>query len=205
LIVLDGLNEYAPSYRAWLRHLEAALGRGESDCRSAAVLVTVRAHSWPELKDLLPRREASRDVAVPPGRAPDLLTAEIPLGPFTTEELQEALARWRLPADFLETLPESARKLAHRPRYLGLLAQHRQQLGDYAVVTPEVLHWLDLCDKVGRTRKGREDWEPAQYQGLLRNLAKRWLDHRFLDEASVREIVGSLTTQVPNVLVGRHG
>lgn len=200
LIVLDGLNEYAPNYLAWLRHLEAALGRGELDCRPAAVLLTARARSWPELKDLLPRREASASIAGSSGRVPDPVTLEIPLGPFTGEEFQEALARLRLPVDFLETLPESARELAHRPRYLGLIAQHRQQLGNYAAVTPEALHWLDLCDKVGRMRQRREDWEPAQYQGFLRDLAKRWLNQRFLDEASVRELLGNLTTQVPNVL-----
>ena len=200
LIIFDGLNEYAPNHRAWLRHLEAALGRGELDCRPAAVLLTARARSWPELKDLLPRREASTDIAGPSSRAPDLVTLEIPLGPFNEVEIQEALIRLRLPADLLETLPENARELAHRPRYLGLIAQYRRELGDYAAVTPEVLHWLDLCDKVGRMRQGREDWEPAQYQGFLSSLAKRWLDQRFLDEASIREILGNLTTQVSNVL-----
>ena len=200
LVVLDGLNEYALNYRAWLRHLEAALGRGEADCRPAAVLLTVRAHSWPELKDFLLRKQASTDIAVLSDREPHLTTIEIPLGPYTEEELQEALQRLRLPADLLGTISESARELAHRPRYLGLIAQHREQLGDYAAVTPEVLHWLDLCDKVGRTRPGREDWKPAQYQGLLRGLAKRWLDHRFLDEVSVQELLGNLTQQVPNVL-----
>ncbi len=48
VIVLDGLNEYAPNYLAWLRHLESALGRGELGYRPAAVIVTAREHSWPE-------------------------------------------------------------------------------------------------------------------------------------------------------------
>jgi hypothetical protein len=129
-----------------------------------------------------------------------LVTLEIPLGPFTEEELQEALVRLKLPADLLEVLPENAQELAHRPRYLGLLAQRRRKLGDYAAVTPEVLHWLDLCDKVGRMRQGRKDWGSAQYQNFLRDLAKRWLDQRFLDEASVREILSTVTLQVPDVL-----
>jgi hypothetical protein len=200
LVVLDGLNEYAPNDEAWLRHLDAALGRGESDCRPAAVLLTVRARSWPELKELLPRREVSTEIAGPSGRAPILATLEIPLGPFTEEELREALMRLKLPADLMENLPENARGLAHRPRYLGLIAQHRQKLGDYAAVTPEVLHWLDLCDKVGRLRHGAKDWGPAQYQGFLRDLAKHWLAQRFLDEVSVRDILGTVTRQVPNVL-----
>lgn len=171
LIVLDGLNEYAQNHGAWLRHLEAALGLGTSDCRPAAVLLTVRSSSWGELKNFLPRRreEIPTDIiGVSSEQAPGVVTREIPLGPFTDEEFQEALVRLRLPADFLGDLPESARKLAHRPRYLGLIAQYRQQLGDYAAVTPEVLHWLDLCDKVGRMRQGREDWGSSPVSGFSR-------------------------------------
>jgi hypothetical protein len=201
LVILDGLNEYAPNHDAWLRHLDAALGRGELDCRPAAVLLTVRARSWPELKELLPRREAPADFARPMRRASALPTVEIPLGPFTEKEFQEALVRLNLPADFLEALPESARVLAHRPRYLELLARYRERsLGDYAAVTPEVLHWLDLCDKVGRMRPRRSDWGSEQYQNFLRDLARRWWAKKFLDEVSVREILGTVTQEVPSVL-----
>jgi hypothetical protein len=200
LVVLDGLNEYAPNHQAWRRHLDTALGRGELDSRPAAVLVTVRARSWDELKHLLPRREISTNAIEIPEQDLRLETHEVPLGPFSEEELQEALVRLRLPQDFLGSLSQSARELAHRPRYLGLIAQYRQQLGDYAAVTPEVLHWLDLRDKVGRMRPGREDWGTPQYQGFLKRLAKQWIDQRFLDEAGIRSLLGDLTTEIPNVL-----
>jgi hypothetical protein len=202
LVVLDGLNEYAPNYRAWQRHLETALGRGELGCRSAVVLVTVRERSWTELKDFIPRAEEPADIA---GRSSSRLTSslatrEMRLGSFSQEELRRALERLSLPPDLLENLPESARPLVRQPRYLGLLAHHRQRLGDFAAVTPEVLHWLDLCDKVGQTRQGAEDWGPAQYQQFMRGLAERWLDQRFLSETDIRRLLGDLTSQVPKVL-----
>ncbi len=203
LVVLDGINEYAPNHAAWRRHLEAALGRGESNCRPAAVLLTVRERAWPELKELLPGIEPVRLDSHQAGRAPDpgkLDLREIHLGPFDEEELQGALKRLNLPADFLETLPPNARSLAKRPRYLRLLAEHRSRLGDYAAVTAEVLHWLDLCDKVGRSREGMEDWGPEQYQGVLRGFAGLWLAEKFLDEAGVRGVLKDVTTDVHSVL-----
>ncbi|HEX3528679.1 MAG TPA: hypothetical protein VH988_16575 [Thermoanaerobaculia bacterium] len=201
VVVLDGLNEYAPSHAVWQRHLEAALGRGEIDCRPAALIVTVREHAWKELKELLPGAEPLRlDGETDPAGRPNCLEfVEVPLGPFDDEELRDALALLKLPADFLESLPPSARSLARRPRYLGLLVAHRLRLKDYAAVTAEVLHWLDLCDKVGQ-REGMVDWGPSQYQAFLRDLAQQWLDQKFLGEAEVRRLLKDLTAEVPRVL-----
>ncbi len=221
LVILDGLNEY--ENLGWRRHLATALSLGDPEYRPAAVIATVRERSWQSLKKHLPR-EAGSNLApfMPPAYSRDwgggtgggdlsnlpsrdsakreLNLAEFSLGTFDEEELQTALTRLGLSPDFLSALSRSALELAHRPRYLGLIAKYFDQLNQYSAVTPEVLHWLDLGDKVGRTREGLKDWGAQKLGEFLRNLARRWRARSFLDLTSVREALGKLTTSVDAVL-----
>ncbi len=158
---------------------------------------------WPELKELLPRKETVSSFMGPAGheeRPPPIDLTEIQLGTFDNAELLNALKILNLPPDFVQSLSVDAQVLAKRPRYLSLLKEHRLRLGEYAAVTAEVLHWLDLSDKVGRMRAGLEDWSPQQNQLFLRELAKHWLDQKFLDEFGVRQILTHLTDDVPRVV-----
>jgi hypothetical protein len=122
VIVLDGLNEYAPNPDRWLAHLTWATGRTDLDASPCAVIATVRQRSWQELADRV-------RVGV----------QEIHIGPYDDAEFQVALKLQELPADYLQAIPENAREMVRRPRYFDLVIKHKDKLGRYDAITPEVL------------------------------------------------------------------
>jgi hypothetical protein len=135
VIILDGLNEYAPNPDRWLTHLSWATGRTDLDARPCAVIATVRQRSWEELADLVRGR-----------------VQEIQIGPYDNAEFRVALKLQEFPADYLQAIPENAREMVRRPRYFDLVIKHKDTLGRYDAITPEVLGWLDLCDKIRSKR-----------------------------------------------------
>ena len=173
VIILDGLNEYAPSPDRWLAHLTWATGRTDLDARPCAVIATVRQRSWQELAD-----------RVRGG------VQEIQIGPYDDVEFRVALKLQELPADYLQSIPENAREMVRRPRYFDLVIKHKDKLDRYDAITPAVLHWLDLCDKIRSRRAPASGWDEEHFQGVL----MEWTDlYRQLvadlmnaDEVSVR-------------------
>lgn len=184
LVVLDGLNEYL-DYGQCLSRTSEALGMLDVERRHCLVLATARELTWPEIRSALPRSVQAR---------------EIPIGPFNDQEFQAALRLRGLPGDYESTLPESARPLIRRPRYLDLVARHKDRLGSYTAVTPEVLLWLDACDKLRSKRVGEAEWGPEEYQELLRGLAVKFSDALHPTRIDLGQILGSLTTNPASVL-----
>jgi len=76
---------------------------------------------------------------------------------------------------------------------LGLVIQHKDKLGAYSAVTPDVLQWLDACDKIARSGSIR-GLDTKGYQEVLKNLATRYRDSGFLNHSNVLEAIGPLTT-----------
>ena len=176
VIVLDGLNEYAPNPDRWLAHLTWATGRTDLDARPCAVIATVRQRSWQELADRV-------RVGV----------QEIHIGPYDDAEFQVALKLQELPADYLQAIPENAREMVRRPRYFDLVIKHKDKLGRYDAITPEVLYWLDLCDKIRARRAPASGWDEEHFQGVLMGLAARCNLSHSLSLREVRSEIGEFT------------
>lgn len=71
----------------------------------------------------------------------------IEVGPFTDEELRDALDRLE-PGLHLEDIPEAVRDIIHVPRYARICVKLRSRLGALEHVTPEVLHWVALLERI---------------------------------------------------------
>jgi len=179
LIVLDGVNEYAPNSNKWFEHLAWANGRIDLDARPCAVLVTVRQQAW---TDFAPRVKTK--------------TREICVGPYDATEFRAALKLHGLPANYLASIPATAHTMIQRPRYLSLVINHQTKLGRYEAVTPEVLSWLDACDKIGRSRPHHmPGFDEEHYQEILKELATRYVTHCGLALAEVRDVIRSYSAQ----------
>jgi hypothetical protein len=176
VIVLDGLNEYAPNPDRWLAHLAWAIGRTDLDARPCAVIATVRQRSWQELADRV-----------------RLGVQEIHIGPYDDTEFRVALKLQDLPTDYLQAIPENAREMVRRPRYFDLVIKHKDKLGRYDAITPEVLYWLDLCDKIRSRRAPASGWDEEHFQGVLMGLAARCNLFRSLSFREVRSEIGEFT------------
>jgi len=190
LLILDGLNEYGPfpNNRCLLNHLTWANGRIDN-VRPCAVLATVRQQSWKDLDS----------------KGPDNLVKGkkclIQIGSYDDTEFQIALQSHGLPPDYLQSIPDAARTIVRRPRYFGLVVDYKDKLGRYDSVTPCVLHWLDACDKISRSRSSPAyGWDEEHYQGVLRELAERYIEQRTLKLTELRSIIGQLTSDISTIL-----
>jgi hypothetical protein len=184
LIILDGLNEYGPNPQKWREHLAWASGRIDLDARPCAVLATVRQSSWDDLAGKM--KDGARRIFV---------------GPYDDAEFQVALTLRGLSDDYLHTVPENAQKMLRRPRYLDLMILHQDKLGRYDAVTPDVLHWLDACDKIGRSRPiPASGWDEEHFQGVLRGLAARHLPPRSLRLEEVRAVIADFSSDIETIL-----
>lgn len=178
LVVLDGLNEYPDSERC-LAHISEALSKTHPDRRPCAVVATVRTRSWASLRDWLPS-----------SLAPLLLT----VGPYDDAEFRDALSLRGLPENYAESLTSGAREMIRRPRFLGLVSIHKDQLGGYEAVTIDVLNWLDACDKLRSKILARTALDNEGYQTLLRQLASRFKQHLKLTHLELTQILSTLTS-----------
>ena len=124
----------------------------------------------------------------------------ITIGPYDEPEFQAALASKRLPADFLQSIPETARAMVRRPRYFELVIEHKDRLGQYVAITPDVLHWLDACDKISRSKLPVSGWDEKHFQGVLKELAARYSSQGILRLSEVRSIIGDFSTDIAGVL-----
>jgi Restriction endonuclease len=179
LLLLDGLNEYTSPANAWYRHLSDALARSETELRPAAVMCTVRKKTWPEIE---------ADVqGMADGRLESFL-----VGPYNDDEFQEALRRAGKRLDEIGELPDAARRLIRRPRFLQLVIAHPDLLANFELITEDVLYWLDVTDKIGRTRPSApEGWSEERYQGVLTELARRLRPGQRLGRADAMDSVAS--------------
>lgn len=200
LVILDGLNEYAPREKVAFSLMAEAIGSGRANTRPALVLSTVRARSWEELKEelpryLLPEAEYFGIGMQQPAGNPPVRAEVLELGPFDDREFREACERLEVPSEVLSSIPTSAAAMLRRPRYLGLIVKFAGKLGRYTAVTLEVLSWLDLIEKAEwRSQDEAGSWNEEDLQELLKRLAKAKLDGRTLD---TRRVVDSLRELVP--------
>ena len=136
--------------------MTGAIGRTDLDARPCAVIATVRQRSWQELADRV-------RVGV----------QEIHIGPYDDAEFRVALKPQDLPADYLQAILENAREVVRCPRYFDLVIKHKDKLDRYDAITPEVLYWLDLCDKIRSRRAPASGWDEQHFQGVLMGLTAR--------------------------------
>ncbi len=177
MIVLDGENEYAADATPFRTAVATAVPVGPKV--KAALIVTCRRHDFEDSAWWLENR---------PYRCVDL-------GPFNTREFEEALARHSLSANDIEKWPEAARDLMRHPRYFGLALRFWEQLPLFRVVTADVLHYLDVSEKVIARPPGVQ-LKPEALQVLLASLAEGWLKQRTLDLRAVRSRVAEVTDHV---------
>ena len=107
---------------------------------------------------------------------PDLWSRchEISVDHFNDSELQEMLTLNRLQPD---DLPNSLKDTAKIPRYFQRCLELRDELGSFAVVTPEMVLLADLADKIKRSDqqiKRKLGWiRPEDPKDFFSNLAKQ--------------------------------
>ncbi|HVF40309.1 MAG TPA: hypothetical protein VM939_10440, partial [Gemmatimonadaceae bacterium] len=178
VIVLDGANEYvtdATPFRAAVAVAFPVIG----DTPKAALIVTCRRGDLEDsgwwLENRLPRY--------------------LELGPFNNREFEEALARHSLSTTQIETWPEAARNLIRHPRYLGLSVRFWKQLPLFGVITADVLHFLDISEKVIPRSPGVQ-LKPEELQAVLAGLAEEWQKQRTLNLKTVRRRVAEVTDDV---------
>jgi len=171
LLILDGLNEYRSPSQPWQRHLSDAFARVEAEYLPAAVLCTVRTKTWNELDEEV-RHPAKVQVRT------------LIVGSFDEAEFGEALRRAGKAREEIASVPQSAQELLRRPRFFQLVLDHRDRLGDFEVINEDVLYWLDASDKLRRERAAT-GWTEERYQGVLRELAKRWKEEHPLTRTDV--------------------
>jgi hypothetical protein len=180
LVILDGLNEYLPNFDKCLGHIAYASGRTDLDSRPCAVLTTIRRQSWEEWGDQIQSRKQT-----------------IEIGPYDDTEFEAALQLHRLPENYVDSLPATAHSMVRRPRYFGLVVDHQAQLGAYESVTPDVLNWLDACDKMARSKPALgSDWGAEQYQEVLKNLAAHTVERGSFNLTEMHSKLGSLASNI---------
>jgi hypothetical protein len=177
VLVLEGLNEYKFHPDNRFEHLAWALARGDPERRPCASLCTVRRSSWDDIEPRVNRQAHGR-------------IRRFHIQPYNDDELARGLALEGLAREWFDARSATVQDLLRRPRYLHLAAEHADRLGRFAAVTEEVLHWLDLTDKIRRTQPGAPaDWGENSYQGVLRDLARQHLDRPVLH---LDDVVASL-------------
>ena len=177
VVVLDGANEYATDATPFLRSVASAVPLTPSEAK-AALIVTCRRTDFEDSAFWLESRAHKR----------------IELGSFNDREFEDALARNSLSSADVEKWPEDARKLMRHPRYLGLSLRFWRQLPMF-VITADVLHFLDMSEKVVPRAAGAE-LRPEALQSVLIGLAEEWLKQRSLDLKTVRRHVRDVTDDV---------
>jgi hypothetical protein len=187
LLILDGLNEYRNPSHPWQRHLSDAFARVEAEYRPSAVLCTIRTKTWSEIDDEVKRSLKGQ-------------VSTFVVGPFDEAEFSEALRRAGKEREEIAAIPPSAQELLRRPRFLQLVLEHRDRLGDFEVVNEDVLHWLDASDKL--RRDGRvADWTEERYQGVLQQFAQRWSErHRLTREEVLNSLQAEIRSDLENAL-----
>lgn len=183
VLVLDGINEYKSSDKpeAWYRHLSDALACAEVEVRSCAVLCSMRKTSWPEF-DRQVRKLALGGLQT------------FTVGPFDDREFATALAHAGAASEQIAELPESARTLLRRPRFLRLVLDHPDRLGNFEEINEDVLYYLDVTDKLRGDRTGSvAGWSEETYQEVLLELAKRAARQHVLARA---DVLDSVLTQI---------
>lgn len=183
VLILDGLNEYRSPSQPWQRHLSDAFARIKPDIRPATVVCTVRIRTWPEIEEDV-RRQVRGEVRT------------FAVRPFDDVEFAEALRRASKTSEEIAALPQSAQDLLRRPRFFQLVLEHRDRLGDFEVVTEDVLYWFDASDKLRRERASA-GWTEERYQGVLRELARRRATQHPLTR---KDVLDSLETEVRSAL-----
>ena len=188
LVILDGLNEYRSLSHPWQRHLSDAFARVQTEYRPCAALCTIRTRSWKEIEEEIQRlvRSWVRTFAV---------------GPFDDTEFGEALSRAGKTREEIAGIPQSAQELLRRPRFLQLVLEHRDRLGDFEIINEDVLYWLDASDKLRREKAATAGWTEERYQGVLQQFAQRWREqHRLTREQVLHSMQGEILSGVENAL-----
>ncbi len=176
MVVLDGANEYVADATPFRTAVATAVP--VTGAVKAALIVTCRRGDFEDSAWWLENRPYVR----------------IDLGPFNEREFEDALTRHSLSTQDVERWPEAARSLMRHPRYLGLSLRFWRQLPLF-VVTADVLHFLDISEKVIPRPPGVR-LNPEELQTILTSLAEEWLKHERLDLKAVRRRVSEVTDNV---------
>ena len=170
ILVLDGLNE-RHSQVFWREFLQSAR---ISEWRAhIAVVITTRTEHWRYYRGLA-----------------SLGFKEWTLGPFDNEEFARALSASGLAAG---DIPLEVRRLARKPRYFDLVAQHRRRLVEAGDVTVARLVYEDWKDRFERKILALDD---VGFRDLLKALARRALnDERLLSPRDLADAVPLLADQ----------
>lgn len=184
LLVVDGLNEYPDSDRC-IRNILEVLKSPTDRLRPALVLATVRTQSWRAIQQSIPV---------------NIRTRVLTIAPYDDTEFQHALVLRGLPANYDERLPNTARTIIRRPRFLDLVVAHKAKLGDYAAITADVLYWLDSCDKLRNRSGAQTDFDVPAYQSLLKQLAARFSSSLSIKDEDIRATVRGFTSELRRAL-----
>ncbi|HEX9983639.1 MAG TPA: hypothetical protein VGF69_10270 [Thermoanaerobaculia bacterium] len=177
-IVLDGANEYATD-AAPFRMAVATAVPVSAAAAQMALIVTWRRNDFEDSAWWLGNRSHSR----------------VELGPFNVPEFAEALARNSLSTKDIDEWPEEARDLMRHPRYFGLSVRFWKELPLFGFVTADVLHFLDVSEKVIPRSPGVQ-LRPEALQAMLAGLAEEWLKQRKLSLKAVRSRVAEVTEHI---------
>ena len=188
VLVLEGLNEYKFHPANCFQHLAWGLAHTDPDRRACACLCSIRRQSWEEI--------ATRVEGLAGGHLRPLRVQ-----PYDDPELQRALALESLTRDWFDGRPAAVQELLRRPRFLRLASQHSARIDNYTALSEEVLYWLDATDKIRRTQPGAPaDWGEDAYQGLLQDLARRYLERQVLRRANIYESLRQVTDEAGTAL-----
>ncbi|HXA19569.1 MAG TPA: hypothetical protein VN380_21445 [Thermoanaerobaculia bacterium] len=199
VIVLDGANEYRDRQARstavlWALPTEAQTFRRDGDRdraitslkldtdaeqtkkRECALLVTCRSRDFEEDSSWLDPWQKHR----------------VNLGPYNDEEFADALARRNLVPSEVADLPESAAAMIRHPRYLDVMLQHRDELGQFSAITADVLHYFDAFDKVPSDARLNAD----TFKAFLSGLAAAWTKERRLNYSGVLRQLREVTDSV---------
>jgi hypothetical protein len=203
VVILDGANEYVavpaalgtailwatpPPVRPFqashgsvapFASIENAEPQRESDTRRCALVVTCRARDFEKDSSWLGSRNARR----------------VALSAYDDREFEEALVKRSVTREQIEQLPDDARAMVRRPRYLDLMIRHWNELPFFGRTTVDVLHYLDASDKV-RPSDTTKRWDPAAFKSFLTRLAGAWRQTRTVDYFTLRSHVHAVTDRV---------
>jgi hypothetical protein len=179
VIVLDGANEYAMDATPFRTAVAWAVPVSVDEPKKAALLITCRRGDFEDSAWWLENRPYRR----------------LELGPFNDREFDEALARHSLSTKDMEEWPDTARNLIRHPRYLGLSLRFWRQMSLFGAITADVLHFLDISEKV-IPRPAGVQLQPEALQAVLAGLAEAWLKQKKLNLKTVRSRVAEVTDHV---------
>jgi hypothetical protein len=202
IVILDGANEYVTDPQARAAAVLWALPPESNPLRTEAQAAAANQQTFPEIPTQKVRSCAllvtcrSRDFDEDSSWLGYGRIRRIRLNPYDDREFADALALRKMSEEDIADLPESAAKMIRHPRYLDLMLRHREELGQFAVITADVLHYLDASDKVPSAAR----LSPDAFKEFLRGLAEAWGQQRRLSYSEIRHRLRDVTDSVDTAM-----